>query len=192
MLGDSQLNVYVLDTHLSPRHRERIQAQVQTALRSLPGWTYALLKQRIDEIGASSLPLIVEARPPGDSGTRFLSLGEIEGRPAARLTPRLTETGVDWGHDLPTLLAKAAAHLAAPPGSDDGFWQRWRQSVEADALREGASSAAEEWRGASDRDLFIEMFAAYALKPDHARWRRLPAVHAFFERWLSQFIPDQR
>lgn len=183
MLGDSQLNVYVLDTNLTPRHRERLQAQLQTAMRSLPSWVFDLVRRRVESLGARNLPLIVEARPRDDPGGRYLGLGEIEGRPAARLMPKLTEAGVDWGHDLPTLLAKAVAHLVAPDDSDAAFWQRWREALEADGLREDASASDDAWASAGDRDLLLEMFAAYALKPEHSRWRSYPEVRAFLEEW---------
>lgn len=187
MLGDSQLNVYVLDTHLTPRHRERLQAQVQTALRAMPRWVFDLLLKRVEELQVRSLPLIVEARPPEDPGMRFLSLGEIEGRPAARLTPKLTAGGIDWGHDLSLLVAKALAFLASPPPEDGDFWDRWRAAADADRLRDRAAEA-EGWGDASDRDLFIEMFAAYALKPEHERWRTYAAARAFFEDWRASVL----
>ena len=48
VLDESQLNVYVLDSNLSPRQKERLQAQVLTALRSLPPWMFGLLTRRLD------------------------------------------------------------------------------------------------------------------------------------------------
>ena len=182
MLDESQLNVYVLDANLSPRQKERLQAQVLTALRSLPPWMFALLSQRLETIGAKNLPLVVEARSPDDPSSQNVGFGSIEGRPAARLMPRLTEDGIDWEHDPELLVAKAAAYLAAPP-SGDSFWQRWSEAIAADRLRETDAVAAGEWVDASNLDLFLEMCAAYVTKPDHERWTGFPASRSFFDKW---------
>ena len=122
MLGESRLNVYVLGADLSPRQRERIQAQVQTGLRSLPAWVFDLLRQRIDALGVASLPLLIE--PQAASNThRVLSLGRIESRPTVKLTPRIAEGQIAWGQGLPHLLAKAIAYIIAPDESSHDFWR---------------------------------------------------------------------
>ena len=182
MLNESQLNVYVLDSNLSPHQKERLQAQVLTALRSLPPWIFGLLTNRLEATGAKNLPLIVEARSPDDPSTKIISFGEIEGRPSARLMPRLTNDGIDWEHDPKLLIAKAAAYMAAPP-TGDAFWQRWSDAVATDRLRETDAVAAAEWKDASDLDLFLEMCSVYVNRPDHERWGGFPASHAFFGRW---------
>jgi len=182
VLDESQLNVYVLDSNLSPRQKERLQAQVLTALRSLPPWMFALLSQRLEMIGAKNLPLVVEARSPDDPSTQVVSFGEIEGRPAARLMPRLTEDGIDWEHDPKLLVAKAAAYMAAPPAGD-AFWQRWSDAVAVDRLRETDPVAEGEWKDASDLDLFLEMCAVYVTRPDHGYWARFAASRSFFDEW---------
>ncbi|MCH7953959.1 MAG: hypothetical protein IIC25_08720 [Chloroflexi bacterium] len=182
MLDESQLNVYVLDSNLSPRQKERLQAQVLTALRSLPPWLFGLLTQRLEAIGAKNLPLIVEARTTDDPSTQIISFGEIEGRPSARLMPRLTADGIDWEHDPKLLVAKAATYMAAP-ASGDAFWQRWNDAVAADRLRETDPVASGEWADASDLDLFLEMSAVYVTRPDHERWTRFAASRTFFDEW---------
>ena len=182
-LGESQLNVYVVGDSLSPRQRERIQAQVQTALRALPAWCFDLLRARLAGTGARNFALVVE--PQEVAGEALpLSLGHLHGRPAAYLRPHLRGDALDWGQDRRYLLAKAAAHIAAPPRHEDrGFWDRWSRAVAGDDLRSKAAAAAEAWAGAGDADLLIEMFAAYALNPAHPRWADLPSVRAFFDKW---------
>ncbi len=219
MRRDSQLNVYVVGDDLSPRQRQRLQAQLETALQALPRWCFDLLRDRLAASGAQSFPLVVEPQPalPARPGSRAegpaggrqavptgrqavptgrqalpLSLGRLQGRPAAYLRPRLNgdpstglRTGtIDWLQDRRYLVAKAVAHMAAPGREEDAaFWQRWAQAVKADGLRARAAAQAEAWASASDGDLLIEMFAAYALSPTHRRWRELPAVRAFLEGW---------
>lgn len=184
MLGESRLNVYVLGSELSRRQRERIQAQVQTGFRSLPPWLFDLLRQRLDALGLSSLPLIIEPQP-ATSPHRVLSLGRIESRPAVKLTPALAEDRIDWGQDLPHLLAKAIAFVIAPDDAGSDFWCRWRDVVREDLLREKASALARAYEDETDLGLLIEMLAAYALKPAHRRWSELTRVQAFFEQWRS-------
>ncbi len=180
MPGESQLNVYILGSDLSPRQRERLQAQVQAGLRSLPPWTLGLVSRRIEELGVRNLPLIVEPAEAGEGSWQALGLGELDGRPAVRLRPRLRGSEVDWGQDRPRLIAKAVAYLAAPDATDRGFWSRWEEAVEQDHLREATRRAGEQWADSTTLDLFLEMFAAYALSPQHARWRDLASVKAFF------------
>jgi len=184
MLGESRLNVYVLGSNLSPRQRERIQAQVQTGLRSLPAWMFDLLRQRIDALAVANLPLLIEPQLSSDTH-RVLSLGRIESRPAAKLTPRVDGGQIEWGQDLPQLLAKAIAYVVAPEKSSDDFWRLWRDAVRDDRLREKASDLAGEYEDETDLGLLLEMFAAYALKPAHERWAELTAVRAFFDEWRA-------
>ena len=188
MLGDSQLNVYIVGDSLTPRHRQRIQAQLQTALRSLPDWAFGLLRRRLQELGAANLPLIVEPQAGPESGPQALGLGHIEGRPAVRLMPHLRADGIDWRQDLPYLLGKAVAYLAAPPVSDSDFWDRWSRALEGDRLREKAGEVGEHWTDASDLSLLIEMFAAYALNPRHGRWSQLPSVRTFLKGWRHSVV----
>ncbi len=183
MLDESRLNVYIVGDSLSPRQRQRIQAQLQTALRSLPEWAFALLRQGLQEMGAANLPLIVEPQTVSDGGPPALSFGHLDGRPAVRLMPRLQGDALDWRQDRRYLVAKAVAHLAAPTPSDADFWARWSVAIASDALREKARQTGEHWAAASDLDLLIEMFAAYALNPDHGRWSDLPSVRAFLAGW---------
>ncbi len=112
-----------------------------------------------------------------------LSLGNIEGRPAAYLRPRLHGDHIDWGQDRRYLVAKAAYIVAPSRDEDAGFYDRWADAIAADSLREVATAAAEASAGAKDRDLLIEMFAAYVLNPSHPRWAELPAVRGFLEGW---------
>jgi hypothetical protein len=182
MLGESRLNVYILAADLSPRHKERIQAQLGTALRVLPRWAWELMNKRLDAIGAPNLPLIIEPRSPDDERTQALSLGVIDEKPAARLMPRLTEDDVDWGQDQRYLVAKAVAYLAAP-ADDTDFWSGWAHAAGSDSLLEKARAAGEHWQAATDMGLFLEMFAAYVMSPEHERWDRLPSVRAFLEEW---------
>ncbi len=184
MTGESQLNVYIAGADLTPRLRQRLQAQLRTALRSLPEWPFDLLLRRLQELGATNFPLVVEPRGEDPPGDRALSLGDIEGRPAAYLLPRLRRDEIDWRQDLRYLLAKAIAFLAAPPADEDpAFWRDWAAAVTADDLRATASAAGEAWRHAGDLDLLLEMFAALALTPDNERWSALPSVRAFLEEW---------
>jgi len=184
MLDESRLNVYVLGSKLSPRQRERIQAQVQTALRSLPKWVFDLLRQRIDALGVMNLPLLIEPQPAAKSH-RVLSLGRIESRPAVKLTPHLVVDEIDWGQGPKHLLAKAMAYIVAPDETAVDFWQGWRIALRGDRLREKATIIAGEYEDETDLGLLIEMFAAYALKPAHRSWAGLPEVQAFLERWRA-------
>ena len=184
MLGEPRLNVYVLDSDISPRLRERLRAQVQTAVRTLPRWTFGLLTIRMQELGVTGLTLVVEPTPPVED-VRPLSLGDIEGRPAARLRPRLSGESIDWPQDPRYLAAKAVAFLAAP-AADSPFWQRWADALEADHLREEAANSSPSWRDETDAGLLVEMFAAYALRDGHQRWSDLPAVHAFLHEWRDE------
>lgn len=188
MLGHSQLNVYIVGASLTPRQRQRIQAQLQTALRRLPEWALALLRRRLQELGTASFPLIVEPQAGAESGPQALSLGDIEGRPAARLLPRLRADAVDWRQDLRYLLGKAVAYLAAPPASESDFWAHWALAIDSDALRKKANTAGQHWASATNLDLLIEMFAAYALNPRHDRWSDLPSVKAFLEGWRQAAV----
>ncbi|HEV8575205.1 MAG TPA: hypothetical protein VGR43_10930 [Dehalococcoidia bacterium] len=184
MLGESRLNIYVLAPDLSSRQRERIQAQIATGLRSLPQWVFALLQQRIETLGSTNLPLIIE---PQSSAVPFqvLSLGRVESRPAVKLTPRLSPEGVDWGQDLRRLLAKAIAWILAPEDIDSPFWRRWKTAVEADQLRDKAADSIGGPHDDTDLGLLIEMFAAHALNPKHQNWDGLPRVRSFLEDWRS-------
>lgn len=183
MLGESRLNVYILGDSLSPRQRERIQAQIQTTLQSVPQWALDLLDHRIEEVGVRNFPLIVEPVPEGSSEARSLSFGDVDGRPAAKLIPRLSADTIEWGQDRRYLVLKAVAYLASPPAIDHNFWARWSEVVESDHLRSTASSVHEHWGEATDLDLLIEMFAAFALSPDHEKWSEMPAVSAFLNGW---------
>ncbi len=184
MLSESRLNVYILGAELTPRQRERIQSQVQTALRSLPAWAFGLLRGRIEEMGAQNLPLIIEPSAQRDNDRKVMSFGRIESRPAVRLMPRLLDEGVDWGHDHRYLLAKAVAYMATPAQESHGdFWSRWRQAVTSDRLPERARESDEHWENVGDLGLLVEMFAAYALDPVHQRWAEFPEVKAFLESW---------
>jgi len=183
VLGESQLNVYILGADLTSRQRERIQAQVQAALRSLPPWAFQLVSRRIEALGVRNLPLVIEPRTGGSVSSQVLSLGHIEERPAVRLMPRLRESGVDWGQNQRYLVAKAVAYLAAPEPLDAIFWSRWSGAVQADQLRNKARSIAEQWQETTDLGLLVEMFAAYALNPAHTRWSGLPRVKQFLDEW---------
>ena len=185
MLGESQLNVYILGSGLTPRQRQRLQAQIQTALRALPRWSLALLQRRLEELRIRSLPLIVEPRMPDDPSGQVLGFGQVESRPAVRLMPRVHGDEVDWEQDRRYVVAKAVAYLAAPGSEDADFWSRWSAAVTGDELRAKARDAAEQWADATDGDLLIEMFAAYVRAPRHLRWAGMPAMKAFFEGWLA-------
>jgi hypothetical protein len=183
MLGESQLNVYILGADLTPRIRERLQAQVQTALRSLPAWTFRLLKRRIDELGVPNLPLIVEPVSSDIASASSLGLGQIEGRPAARLMPRVAADRIQWLQEPRYLVAKAIAYMAAPRIESGGFWARWSQDIAADGLRGKAVQVNDEWAGETDLGLLVEMFAAYVVNPSHRRWETLPAIRTFLLDW---------
>ena len=183
MRGESQMNVYILGADLTPRIRERLQAQIQTALRSLPAWTFRLLQRRIDELGVPNLPLIVEPATSDTAPARSLGLGQIEGRPAARLMPRVAADRIEWLQEPRYLVAKAIAYMAAPGIESGGFWARWSQDVASDGLRGKASQINDQWSGETDLGLLIEIFAAYIVNPGHGRWETLPAVHAFLQDW---------
>ena len=186
MIGDSQLNIYIVGAKLTPRQRQRLQAQIQTALRSLPDWCFAFLRQRLQEMGASHFPLAVEPQAADHANPRALSLGHIEGRPAAYLFPRLDGDSIDWRQDLRYLVAKAVAYLATPPPEHDpSFWQRWADAVQEDDLRGKAAALSEGRMETSDADLLYEMLAALALSPDHRRWSELPAARGFLQEWQA-------
>lgn len=183
MLGESQLNVYILGADLTARQRERIQAQIQTALRSLPGWVFQLVSQRIASLGVRNLPLIIEPQPPSEAPSQVISLGRIESRPAVRLLPCWKDERLDWGQDHRYLVAKAVAYMATPEISEESFWARWATAAEEDQLRETAQRVDDQWEDASDLGLLIEMAAACALTPDHNRWNDLPHVRSFLDEW---------
>lgn len=183
MPAESRLNIYILGSELPPRLRERIQAQVSTGLRSLPSWAFDLLRQRIDALGVSSLPLIIEPQSAASGNAKVLSLGRIELRPAVKLSPRLDENSIDWGQDLRRLLAKAAGYICAPTDDDRDFWEPWAAAVQSDKLRDRVEATAESFAGETDLGLLIEMFAACALSPAHSSWKKMPAVRAFLDDW---------
>lgn len=184
MLGESRLNVYVLNADISPRLRERIQAQIQTAIRSLPSWAFDLLTDRMNQLDVTSLTLIVEPIASAEPA-RPLNLGDIEGRPAARLRPRVSAKTIKWGQDPRYLVAKAVGYLASPP-SGAHFWVRWAGAVESDRLRTMAAQSSAAWQDETDVGLFVEMFAAYALRNGDDRWSRLPAVYDFLRGWRGE------
>jgi hypothetical protein len=183
VLGESQLNVYIQAKDLPPRTKERLQAQVQTALRSLPGWAFALLTKRIEALGAANLPLVIAPRAEDDERPQTMSLGHIDNRPAARLMPRIEDGGVDWGQDLRYLMAKALAYMAAPDAEDTAFWERWTLAVNEDGVRDRAGDAGDAWKNATDIALLLEMFAAYITRSDSRGWDKTPRVKAFLEAW---------
>jgi len=182
MLGEPRLNVCILDPEITPRLRERLQAQVEAALRSLPPWSYKLLTRRMEELGVAGVPLVVEPVHGATAPQRPLSLGHIEDCPAARLLPRISGENIEWGQDRRYLVGKALAFMAAPAPSA-AFWQRWEDVIDRDRLRHKASNVSPEWDGESSLGLFIEMFAAYALNAGDVRWSQLPSVHAFLQEW---------
>jgi len=177
--------VFILGDDLSARDKERVQAQVQTAMRALPQWTLDLLQRRIDELGVRNLPLIIEPKAGERGAGKALSLGRIEDRPAVRLLPTVTERGVEWGLDRRYLLAKAVGYLASPPAADSAFWTAWKAAVASDRLRDLATRAGDGWAQETDIGLLIEMFAAYAINPKHTRWSKLPAIRSFLEAWRA-------
>lgn len=179
MLGDSRLNVYIQAAELSPRLRQRIQVQLETAFRAIPPWALGMLSARLDELGLRSALLMVEPME-GSSEARAMSCGEVDGRPAVRILPRVRGEVIEWGQDKRYLLAKAIGYLASPEPAST-FWAHWHSAIETDALRHKALVEAGAWNVATDMDLFLEMFAAYALTPRHSRWRQFPAVLASLE-----------
>ena len=181
MLGEPRLNVYVLNADVSPRLLERMQAQVQTAIRALPTWTFSLLASRMTELGVTGLALIIDPAK-ADDGALPLSFGDIEGQPAALLRPRVSGNRIEWGQEIPYVVAKAVGYLAAPP-PDAPFWIRWAAAVESDGLRAMAAQSSASWRDETDLGLLIEMFAAYALRNGDNRWSRLRAVQSFLREW---------
>lgn len=185
MNGDSRLNVYIIGADLPPRLRQRLQAQVQSALRSLPLRAFRPLERRIADLGVIGLPLVVEPRPADDPDPRAVSFGRIDGRPAAYLLPRIEGGDIRWRQDRRYLLAKAVGYLAAPDRDDSGFWRGWSEAVRSDRLRERAGEIGEPWTRASDLDLLLELFAAWALSPTHPRWGELPAARRFLDRWAD-------
>ncbi len=184
MIGESQLNVYVIGKDLSDRLRERLQAQIHGALRTLPPWAFALLHRRLQRLGLPNFALIVEPQPRRQA--KALSFGSLGERPAVHLLPVVKGEEVDWQQDRRYLVAKAVAYLSAPGRDDDpAFWERWQAAAEADAVGQKARQADERWDRATLMDLFVEMFAAYALKPGHERWADLPAVRNFLQEWQA-------
>lgn len=183
MLGESRMNLYILGDSLSPRQRERLQAQVQTTLQSVPQWALNLLDRRIAELGVRNLPLIIEPVTGDTVDARSLTYGDLDGRPAAKLIPRLSTDTIAWGQDRRYLFLKAVAYLVSPPAADGEFWAGWSKAVESDGLRFTASGVDEHWSESTDLDLLIEMFAAYALNRAHSSWLDMPAVHAFLDGW---------
>lgn len=185
MLGEPRLNVCILDPEITTHLSERLQAQVEAALRSLPHWSYKLLTRRMEELGVAGVPLIVEPVHGPTAPQRPLSLGRIDDCPAARLFPHISGESIEWGQDRRYLAAKALAFMAAPAPSA-AFWQRWEDVIDRDRLRHKASNVNPEWAGESGLGLFLEMFAAYALNAAHERWSQLPAVHAFLQEWRDE------
>src|SRR6266540_388779 len=125
MLVESGLNIYILGSDLTHRQRQRIQAQVRTALRSLPTWLFDLVRERIDALGVANLPLIIEPLSAARQHSQVISLGRIDSRPTVKLTTKLRRNGIDWGQDLRRLLAKAVAYISAPGSDSSDFWRRW-------------------------------------------------------------------
>ncbi len=190
MIGQSELNVYIVGAEgLSPRLRQRLQAQIQSALRAFPQWVFLLLRGRLARLGLSHFPLIVELRLEGQGSSRALGLGRLEDKPAVQL--RLVRRGqeVDWRQERRYLIAKAIAYLGAPsPEEEPGFWQRWWRALQEDRLAEAAAAVDERWAEASPLDLLLEMFAAYVLSPGHPRWQGWPAVRQFLDDWRGAAI----
>ena len=121
MLSDSQLNVYIVGDNLSPRQRVQLQAQLDSALRALPQWCLDLVRAALERSGARNFPLVIEPQPPGGDALP-LSLGHIEGRPAAYLRPRLEGDRIEWLQDRRYLVASAPRRrprLLAPLGRGD-------------------------------------------------------------------------
>jgi len=183
MVNESRINVYIRSTRLAPRQRERIQAQLQSALRLMPAWALALVDRRVFELGAHNLAIEVVPVFDGDTGTQVLSLGISDGKPAARLMPRVRGDHIDWGQNHRALIAKAVGYLMSPNRTNVKFWDRWSEVVEQDKLRVAAEGQASRWKEATDTDLLLEMFAAYALNPTHGRWSAFPQTKRFLEEW---------
>lgn len=190
MIGESQLNVYIVGTDsLSPRQKERLQAQVQQALRALPQWVFNLLRRRLSQLGLPNFPLIIQPQLEAAANSKALSLGSLGDKPTVYLMPVLRGDDIDWRQERRHLLAKALAYLAAPPaGDNEPFWQRWQEAIGQDNLAAMASQLDERWQGATPLDLLLEMFAAYALNPRHRRWQELPAIRAFLEEWKGMAL----
>jgi hypothetical protein len=180
MLNDSRLNVYIQAAELSSRLRQRIQAQVETALRSVPGWAFDLMARRMDESGFRNAALIVEPVLPG--ADRCISFGNIDGRPAVRLLPKLASERIEWGQDMRLLVAKAVAYLMSPP-ADAQFWDVWQRAIDSDALRAKTRELHDAWADATDLELFLEMLAAYLVNAEHSRWKKLPATFSCLNAW---------
>ncbi len=187
MISDSQLNVYIVGVpQLSPRLKERLQAQVQSALRDLPPWIFTLLRLRLSKLGLRNFPLIVKPQLQGQADAEPLSVGYLGDKPAAYLSPLARGQEIDWRQERRHLLAKALAYLCAPrPAEDAPFWQRWRRAMEEDGLLQLAQDADPQWAKAQPLDLLMEMFAAHALSPEHPRWQELPAVRRFLDGWKA-------
>jgi|GEM_PF-3246031 len=187
MIGESQLNIYIVGADsLPPRLKERLQVQVQQALRAIPQWALDLLRPRLAELGLASLPIIIEPQLEAVAKPYAFSVGTLGDKPAVYLMPVIRDGEIDWRQERRHLLAKALAYLAAPrPEEDELFWKRWEEAIEQDGLGAMASQADQRWQGARPFDLLIEMFAAYALSPRHRSWKGLPAVRAFLEEWKA-------
>lgn len=190
MIGESQLNVYIVASDkLSRRLKERIQAQVQSTLRAIPQWVFLLLRRRLQKLDVPNLPLFVEPRPEGEANPQVLKVGRLGDKPAVYLLPLARGEDVDWRQDRKHLVTKALAYLCAPRPEEDGaFWRRWAQAMKQDKLAALAQDADRRWAGASPLDLLMEMFAAYALTPEHPRWQELAAVRRFLEGWKATAI----
>jgi len=182
VIGESQLNIYIVGAGLSPRLKERIQAQIQSALRALPQWVFALLQSRLEKLDLSHASFIVEPGP--EASSRGLGLGRLNDRRAVYLRPVLRGDEVDWPQERQYLVAKALAYLCAPSREEEpGFWQRWSVAVGESHLLQSAAAVDERWAEATSLDLLLEMFAVYALNPGHPRWRDWPAVRQFLDDW---------
>jgi hypothetical protein len=128
----------------------------------------------------------VVLQPEAQADAKLLSVGYWGDKPAAYLLPVARGQDIDWRQERRYLLAKALAYLCAPrPEEDEAFWQRWRQAVEEDRLLHLAQDADQRWAAAKPLDLLMEMFAAYALSPEHRRWEELPAVRRFLDGWKA-------
>jgi hypothetical protein len=184
VISESQLNVYIVGQELSPRVKERLQAQVQTALKALPPWVFEVLRRQLDGLGQRNFPVIVEARP--DGSRQAINFGQIDGRPAVRLLPRLHADSIDWGQPLAHLLAKAAAWLARP--DDVTFRESWSAAVSADSLHDAAGSTDSMWADAGDTDLLLEMFAALCAREDDRAWGHYPNVRRFLDNWRGAAV----
>jgi hypothetical protein len=194
MMGQSQIHVYIVAGEwLSPRLRERFQAEVQSALKAVPERAFMLLRSRLTTLGLSHFPFIVEPCAERGADSRVLSLGRLGDRPAVYLRPVLQGDGVDWRQERRWVVAKALAYLCLPDREEDpDFWRRWALAAEEDRLAESAVGIDRRWAEASPVDLLLEMFAAWALSPGHRRWQDWPAVRRFLEDWqAAAMIPGQ-